>query len=71
MDNYTHWTKDGKLGVVMEDDDEEDDGSNNSDWAHIHEVGAFEDEPTDEAEENTPEEQPPNKLGQVLLDAHC
>jgi hypothetical protein len=32
-------------------------------------VGAFDEEPMDEAEENAAEEQPHDELGQVLLDA--
>jgi hypothetical protein len=57
MDNYTLWNKHGKPGVVMKDDEEEDDDSNILDWGHIHKVGAFENEPTDEAKENAAEEQ--------------
>ena len=41
-----------------------------SDWAHLYEAGAFEDEPMHEAEENPTEEQSPDELGQVLVDAH-
>ena len=50
MDNYTVWTKHGEPGVVMQDG-EEDDDHNIADWAHLYEVGAFEDEPMDDAEE--------------------
>ena len=32
-------------------DGEEDDDHNIADWAHLYEVGAFEDEPMDDAEE--------------------
>lgn len=39
------------------------------DLAYIHEAGSFEDELMDEADENDLEEQAPDKLGQVLLDA--
>jgi hypothetical protein len=69
MDNYTLWTKHGEPGVLMEDDEDNDDDNNIPDLAHLYEAGAFDDEPMDEAEENTAEEQPHDKLGQVLLDA--
>ena len=69
MDNYTLWTKHGEPGVVMQEG-EGDDDDNLADWAHLHEAGAFEDEPMHEAEENAAEEQPPDELGQVLVDAH-
>ena len=56
-------------------DGEGDDDDNIADWAHLYEAGAFEDEPMDDAEEmdevreNTAEDQPPNELGQVLVDS--
>ena len=74
MDNYTLWTKHGEPGVVMQDG-EEDDDHNIADWAHLYEAGAFEDEPMDDAEEmdeageNAAEDQPPDELGQVLVDS--
>ena len=69
MDTYTLWTK--QPGVPMEDNEEHNDDNNIPDWAHLYEAGAFEDEPMHEAEENIAEEQqPPNELGQVLVDAH-
>ena len=37
---------------------------------HLYEAVAFEDKPMHEAEENAAEEQPPDELGQVLVDAH-
>ena len=71
MDNYTLWTKHGEPGVPMEDNEEDNDDDNIPDWAHLYEAGAFEDEPMHEAEENAAEEQqPPDELGQVLVDAH-
>ena len=71
MDNYTLWTKHGEPGVPMKDNKEDnDDDDNIPDWAHLYEAGAFEDEPTHEAEENPTEEQSPDELGQVLVDAH-
>ena len=57
MDNYTLW-KNGEPGLLMEDDEEDDDDNNVVDWAHLYEVGAFVDEPMDEAEENAAEDQP-------------
>lgn len=54
---------------MTEDDEDEDDDNNISDWAHTLEVSAFEDKPMDEVEENAAEEQPPDGLCQVLLDA--
>lgn len=48
----------------MEDDDEEDDVP---DWVHVHEVGAFEDEWMEEAEENAAEEHPMNKVRSCLM----
>jgi hypothetical protein len=69
MDNYTLWTKHGEPGVLMEDDEDADDDNNIPDLAHLYEAGAFNDEPMDEAEENAVEEQPHDKLDQVLLDA--
>ena len=68
MDNYTLWTKHGEPGVVMQDG-EDDDDDNIADWAHLYEAGVFEDEPMDEAEENAAEDQPPDELGQVLVDS--
>ena len=74
MDNYTLWTKHGEPGVVMQDD-EGDDDDNIADWAHLYEAGAFEDEPMDDAEEmdevgeNAAEDQPPDELGQILVDS--
>ena len=56
-------------------DGEGDDDDNIADWAHLYEAGAFEDEPMDnveemdEAGENTAEDQPPDELGQVLVDS--
>src|SRR6185503_8220387 len=61
-------------GVVMQDG-EKDDDHNIADWAHIYEAGAFEDEPMDDVEEideageNAAEDQPPDELGQVLVDS--
>ena len=69
MDNYTRWTKNGEHKVLMKDDEGDDDDNNIADWAHLYETGAFEDEPMDEAEENSAEDQPPDELGQVLVDA--
>ena len=55
----------------MEDNEEDnDDDDNIPDLAHLYEAGAFEDEPMHEAEENAAEEQPPDELGQVFVDAH-
>src|SRR6185312_8514314 len=74
MDNYTLWTKHSEPGVVMQDS-EGDDDDNIADWAHLYEAGAFEDEPMDDAEEmdeageNAAEDQPPDELGQVLVDS--
>ena len=74
MDNYTLWTKHGEPRVVMQDG-EGDDDDNIADWAHLYEAGAFEDEPMDDAEEmdevgeNAAEDQPPNELGQALVDS--
>jgi hypothetical protein len=64
MDNYTLWTKHGESGVLMEDDedDDDDDDNNNLDLAHLYDVGAFGDEPMDEAEENAAEELPYDEL---------
>ena len=59
----------GPSAVLMEDDDDEDDDKNIAGWAHLYEVGAFADEPMDEAEENAAEDQPPDELGQVLVGA--
>ena len=70
MDNYTLWTKHGEPGVPMEDNEEDNDDDNMPDWALLYEAGAFEDEPMHEAEENAAEEQPPDELGQVLVDAY-
>ena len=71
MDNYTLWTKHGELGVPIEDNEEDNDDDNIPDWGHLYEAGAFEDEPMHEVEENAAEEQqPPDELGQVLVDAH-
>jgi hypothetical protein len=61
MDNYTLWTNHGESQV-----DEDDDDNNNPDLAHLYEAGAFDDEPMDEAKENTAEELPHDELGQVL-----
>ena len=74
MDNYTFWTKHGEPRVVMQDG-EGDDDDNIADWAYLYEVGSFEDEPMDDAEEmdeareNEVEDQPPDELGQVLVDS--
>ena len=71
MDNYTLWTKHGEPGVLMEDNEENNDDDNIPDWAHLYEAGVFEDKPMHEAEANAAEEQqPPDELGQVLVDAH-
>ena len=70
MDNYTLWTKHGEPGVPMEDSEEDNDDDNIPDRAHLYEAGVFEDKPMHEAEENAAEEQPPDDLGQVLVDAH-
>ena len=71
MDNYTLWTKHGEPGVPMEDNEEDNYDDNIPDWAHLYEAGVFEDEPMHEAEANPVEEQqPPDELGQVLVDAH-
>ncbi|CAN6342778.1 unnamed protein product [Urochloa humidicola] len=72
MSNYNLWTKHGEPGVVMgdnEEDDEEDNHTLPPDWAFVHEAGGFEDDPMDEGEANVLQEEPPNELGQVLLDA--
>ena len=54
----------------MEDNEEDGDGDNNfSDWAWVHEAGGFQDEPMDEDEVNVAQEEPPEELGQALLDA--
>jgi hypothetical protein len=54
----------------MEDNEEDDDGDNNlPDWAWVHEAGGFQDEPMDEGEANVAQEEPPDELGQALLDA--
>jgi hypothetical protein len=50
----------------MEDDD---DDNNILDLAHLYEMGAFDDEPIDEVQENAAKEQPHDKIGQVLVDA--
>ena len=72
MDNYTLWTKHGEPVVVMQDD-EEDGDHNIADWAHLYEARAFEDEPMDDAEEMDEtvedDDQPPDELGQVLVDS--
>ncbi|RLN30471.1 putative Tam1 transposon protein TNP2 [Panicum miliaceum] len=65
MDNYTLWTKHGEPGVLMEDDEDNDDDNNILDLDHLYEVGGFNDEPMDEAEENATEEVPHDDLGQV------
>ncbi|XP_025799815.1 uncharacterized protein LOC112879670, partial [Panicum hallii] len=70
MSNYSLWTKHGEVGVMMEDNEEDDDGDNNlPDWAWVHETGSFQDEPMDEGEANVEQEEPPDELGQALLDA--
>jgi hypothetical protein len=70
MSNYSLWTKHGEVGVMMEDNEEDDDGDNNlPDWAWVHETGSFQDEPMDEGEANVAQEEPPDELGQALLDA--
>ena len=51
MDNYTLWTKHGEPRVLMQDGEGDDDDNNIADWAHLYEVGAFEDEAMDEAEQ--------------------
>ena len=41
MDNYTLWTKQDELGVVMEDDEGDNTDDNNiAYWAHLYEAGA-------------------------------
>ena len=67
--NYTLWTKHGELRVLMDDGEGDDDDNNIADWAHLYEVGSFEDEPLDEAEENATEDLPLDELGKVLVDA--
>jgi hypothetical protein len=69
MDKYTLWTKHGEPGLVMKEDEEDGDDKNIPNLAHLYEVGAFDYEPMDEAEENAAEEQPHDELEQVLLDA--
>ena len=75
LDNYTLWTKHGEPGVVMQDDEGDDDDDNIADCVYLYEVGAFEDEPMDDAEEmdevgeNAAEDQPHDELGQVLQDS--
>ena len=70
MDNYTLWTKHGEPGVLMQEGEgDDDDDKNIVDWAHLYEASAFEDEPMDEAEENSKGDQPLDELGQVLVDA--
>src|SRR6185503_11144396 len=71
MNNCTLWTKHGEPGVPMEDNKEDNNDDNIPDWAHLYEAGVFEDEPMHEAEANVAEEQqPPDELGQVLVNAH-
>ena len=54
----------------MEDNKEDGNGGNNfPDWAFVHEASGFQDEPMDEGEANVAQEEPPNELGQALLDA--
>ncbi|CAO2141567.1 unnamed protein product [Urochloa humidicola] len=72
MSNYNLWTKHGEPGVMMGDNEEDDDEDNHThppDWAFVHEAGEFQDDPMDEDEANVLQEEPPNELGQVLLDA--
>ena len=70
MDNYTLWTKQGEPGVLMQEGEGDDDDDNNiAYWAHLYEAGAFEDEPMDEAEENSAEDESLDELGQILVDA--
>ena len=69
MDNYTLWTKNGEHKVLMKDDEGDDDDNNITDQAHSYEAGAFEDKPMDEAKENAAKDEPPDELGQVLVDA--
>ena len=70
MNNYMVWTKHGEPEVLMQEGEGDDDEDNNiADWAHLYEAGAFEDEPMDETEANSAEDQPPDELGQVLVDA--
>jgi len=69
MRSYNVWTKHGEHGVMMEDNEEDDDNNDIPDWAFLHEVGGFQDEPMDECEANVAQEQPPDELGQVLVDA--
>ena len=75
MDNYTLCTKHGDPGVPMEDNEEDNNDDNITDQAHLYEAGVFEDEPMDDAEEmdeageNASEDQPPDELGQVLVDS--
>ena len=53
----------------MQDGDGYEDDNNFADWAHLYEVGAFEDETMDEAEENFAKDQAPDELGQILVNA--
>ena len=70
MNNYMVWTKHGEPEVMMQEGEGDDDEDNNiADWAHLYEAGAFEDEPMDETEANSAKDQPPDELGQVLVDA--
>ena len=54
---------------MMQDGDGYEDDNNFADWAHLYEVGAFEDETMDEAEENFAKDQAPDELGQILVNA--
>ena len=51
------------------EDNERYDADNIEDLAHLQEEGDFEEEPIDEAEENALEDQLPDELGQILVDA--
>ena len=53
----------------MQEGEGDDDDNNITNQAHLYEAGAFKDEPMVETEANSAEDQPPDKLGQVLVDA--
>jgi hypothetical protein len=55
--------------MMQDGEGNEDDDNNIADWAHLYEAGVFEDEPVDEAEENSAEGQTPDELGHVLVNA--
>jgi hypothetical protein len=47
----------------MEDDEDADDDNNIPNLVQLYEVGAFDGEPMDKAEENAVEEQPHDEVG--------